>query len=257
MPAPDVALAAVSLRRALHYTQPQMAEAVGVSVATIRAWEQGRRHPSRSAFQVLAGLSRSAQEAARVRNAQEATRLRSPLKANPKPRGMREALSAVSPAVKRAAIRAHRALRDAGVPHVVVGGVAVGAHGHPRATKDIDFMTTDEAFVKRGVLIAGVREGLPFPAVDGIPVDYLGPTAGTGEAEMLEKVRHKRGLHAIPVRMLIRMKLYAGRVQDDADVVHLLNAGADATKIRRYVARVAPELVARFDALARRAAVER
>lgn len=38
------------------------------------------------------------------------------------------------------------ALTSLGVRHALVGGLAVGVHGHPRATKDIDFIVGAEAF---------------------------------------------------------------------------------------------------------------
>ncbi|MEM9184896.1 MAG: hypothetical protein AAGB00_00200 [Planctomycetota bacterium] len=37
------------------------------------------------------------------------------------------------------------ALNDAGVEYVVVGAYAVGAHGNPRATGDIDFLVRPKA----------------------------------------------------------------------------------------------------------------
>ena len=37
-------------------------------------------------------------------------------------------------------------LTDLGVPHMLIGGVAVGLHGYPRATKDVDFLVGPEAF---------------------------------------------------------------------------------------------------------------
>lgn len=38
------------------------------------------------------------------------------------------------------------------VPHALVGGLAVGLHGHPRATKDVDFLVGEEAFTSADVL---------------------------------------------------------------------------------------------------------
>ena len=39
-----------------------------------------------------------------------------------------------------------RRLTALGVPHALVGGLAVGVHGHPRATRDVDFLVGTEAF---------------------------------------------------------------------------------------------------------------
>ena len=44
------------------------------------------------------------------------------------------------------AVDVSRRLHQLGVPHVLIGGLAVGLHGHPRATKDVDFMVGTEAF---------------------------------------------------------------------------------------------------------------
>lgn len=46
----------------------------------------------------------------------------------------------VAGAIVDRAIEVSRQLADLGVPHVLIGGLAVGIHGHPRATKDVDFM---------------------------------------------------------------------------------------------------------------------
>jgi transcriptional regulator with XRE-family HTH domain len=42
------------LRKAAGFSQPQLAEAAGVSVGTLRGWEQGRREPLASAVCALA-----------------------------------------------------------------------------------------------------------------------------------------------------------------------------------------------------------
>jgi hypothetical protein len=50
-----------------------------------------------------------------------------------------EALAdAVAPKVLLDAVDASRRLSELGVPHALIGGLAVGVHGHPRATKDVD-----------------------------------------------------------------------------------------------------------------------
>jgi hypothetical protein len=37
------------------------------------------------------------------------------------------------------------ALADGGVEYVLIGGLAVGAHGFPRATKDVDIVPAPDA----------------------------------------------------------------------------------------------------------------
>jgi hypothetical protein len=41
---------------------------------------------------------------------------------------------------------ASQALVRAGIRHVVIGGLAVGASGHPRATKVVELLVGNEAF---------------------------------------------------------------------------------------------------------------
>lgn len=50
-----------------------------------------------------------------------------------------------------------RRLNEAGVQFAVCGALALGLHGHPRATKDIDFIVTPESLfeAKRVVKAAG------------------------------------------------------------------------------------------------------
>jgi hypothetical protein len=52
----------------------------------------------------------------------------------------------VAPKVLDAMRLASNALSALGVRHVVVGGLAVGANGNPRATRVVDFLVGDEAF---------------------------------------------------------------------------------------------------------------
>jgi len=52
----------------------------------------------------------------------------------------------VAPQVLLDAIRVGDRLTELGVPHALIGGLAVGLNGHPRATKDVDYMVGPEAF---------------------------------------------------------------------------------------------------------------
>ena len=51
-----------------------------------------------------------------------------------------ELAEVVAPSVLLDAIDTSRRLTALGVPHALIGGLAVGLHGHPRATKDVDFL---------------------------------------------------------------------------------------------------------------------
>ena len=53
------------------------------------------------------------------------------------------------------------ALSEAGAEHVVVGGYAVGVHGEPRATKDIDILVRPSRTNARRVMAALNQFGAP------------------------------------------------------------------------------------------------
>ena len=56
----------------------------------------------------------------------------------------------VSDKILRAAHAASSAYTKLGIRHALVGGLAVGAYGYARATKDVDFVVGDEAFIQVG-----------------------------------------------------------------------------------------------------------
>jgi hypothetical protein len=84
----------------------------------------------------------------------------------------------VAPEVLEAMEVASAALKRVGVRHVVVGALAVGANGFPRATKDVDFLVGDEAFERAGGLVS-LRAGVPFQ-VNRVPVDFISVGASEG-----------------------------------------------------------------------------
>ena len=45
---------------------------------------------------------------------------------------------------------------------VVVGGLAIGANGFPRATRDVDFLVGAEAFEHHADGLVTLRAGVPF-----------------------------------------------------------------------------------------------
>jgi hypothetical protein len=150
----------------------------------------------------------------------------------------------VAPKVLEALKLASEALTAAHVRHVVVGGLAVGANGHPRATKDVDFLVGDEAFEHHGKLVT-LRSGLPFQ-VDGVAVDFLSPEQ---DEPFLETALAAAPGSIIDAAPLIYLKLKAYRMQDRADVVSLIKASLDVETCRQYLQANAPALVARFEDL--------
>src|SRR5262249_34174056 len=115
------------------------------------------------------------------------------------------------------------ALARAGVRHVVVGGLAVGANGHPRATKDVDFLVGEEAFKHHSGGLVTMNPAIPIE-VNGVAIDYLSPRPDEGH--LAEALAAPPGTF-IDVARLVYMKLRASRFQDRADVAGLVKRGLD------------------------------
>lgn len=68
----------------------------------------------------------------------------------------------VAPRVLDAMRTASKQLRKAKIRHAVVGGLAVGAYGFARATKDVDFLVGEEAFQHHGGGLVTIAPGVPI-----------------------------------------------------------------------------------------------
>lgn len=147
---------------------------------------------------------------------------------------------------------ASSALTRLGVRHVLVGGLAVGANGNPRATKDVDFLVGDEAFEEHEGGFITMRPGVPIQ-VNGVPIDLL--SVGEDEAHLATALEAAPGA-PIDAPRLIYMKLKSPRQKDRVDVIELVKAGIDIEAARRYLTTNAPQLVERFDDAVGRAAAE-
>jgi hypothetical protein len=135
------------------------------------------------------------------------------------------ALDVTSPEIAVAVREASRALRSAGVRHALCGGIAVGAYGRPRATKDVDFLVGEEAFVKHGLLVT-MNPAVPTK-VGTVPVDSVPLEPHLRALEpILDAPAESEGVPVVPPEALIAMKLVAGRLQDQADIASLLENGA-------------------------------
>lgn len=145
-----------------------------------------------------------------------------------------------------------RLLTDLGVRHVVVGGIAVGANGYPRATKDVDFLVSEDAFLTKAGGVVLLAPGIPFQ-VDGVAIDYL--AANADESHLGAVLEGSFGA-AIDAPRLIYMKLKANRLRDQLDVVELVKAGVDREQCRSYLVAHAQPLLELFDKYVRQAATE-
>jgi hypothetical protein len=133
------------------------------------------------------------------------------------------------------------AFNDQGVEYLVVGAHALAAHGHVRATKDLDVWVRPEAGnaarVLRGLRVFGAplqglteadlsEPGLIFQiGVAPVRIDVITEIDGVEFAEAWpERLQARLGDLEVPVlsrKHLIQNKRAAGRLQDLADLERL------------------------------------
>ena len=135
--------------------------------------------------------------------------------------------SVVAPDVINALATASAELQRLGIRHLVVGALAVGMYGAPRATPDVDLLVGPEAYehysVRRREFTCFVP-GVPV-LVDGVRID-LYPGDGGGGGAFADQVRAQETLrHTIPVALpeeVVLQKLRLWRTKDKRDVEALL-----------------------------------
>jgi hypothetical protein len=158
----------------------------------------------------------------------------------------------VAPEVLDAMKVASAALKRVGVRHVVVGGLAVGANGFPRATNDVDFLVGDEAFERHAGGLVTLRPGVPFQ-VNRVAVDFIGVEASENFLAAALQAEAGSMIEAAP---LIYMKMKSPRHRDRTDVIELIKAGLEVDQCRAYLLAHAPSFVADFDDAVERARAE-
>jgi hypothetical protein len=158
--------------------------------------------------------------------------------------------------VIRAAEEVAGILESRGVGAVVIGAVALAAHGYVRFTEDLDLgVNTDLGTLRQAadaLRTAGFEVELREPdgqdPLGGV-VDVRGPfglvqivnyggrfpaaiEGGLAAADTV--IRPGSGLRIVPPPHLVALKLYAGGTKSRADIVELLarNPDADMTAIR-------------------------
>jgi hypothetical protein len=152
----------------------------------------------------------------------------------------------VAPRVLAAMRSACRALSSLGVRNAVAGGLAVGAHGYPRNTRDVDLLVGDEAFERHAGGMVTLKPGVPIQ-IDGVSVDLLSASEGEAFLEQSLGPPTPGEVAVLPVGALVYLKLKSPRLKDRADVVELIKAGLAAASVRQYLERYAPPLVSRLD----------
>ena len=134
---------------------------------------------------------------------------------------------------------------------LLIGGLAVGAHGYVRATDDIDFITrltlsaVQERFRAQGIAATIVRGdvlgGDPpcvKAVVDGVRVDVLArvvPVDWDRAKELVFEDRKTR-LRVVDLEGLLRLKLRAGGPQDLMDTAALVLLHPDLREKAREIA---------------------
>lgn len=154
----------------------------------------------------------------------------------------------VAPGVLDAMKVASEALSRLGVRHVLAGGLAVGAYGYPRATKDVDFLVGDEAFEHHPGGIITMKSGVPIE-VRGVVVDFL--SVGESEGYLAEAFTTSlaAGIPVAPGPVLVYLKLKSPRAKDRADLIEMVKAGFDTRITREYLVLHAPALASKWDAI--------
>jgi hypothetical protein len=131
-----------------------------------------------------------------------------------------------------------------GVRHWVVGGLAVGAHGHPRATRHVDFFVGDEAFEHHGAGLVTMKPGVPIQA-NGVIIDHLSAQDEPFLSEGLPAAEVQ--LAVAPIEVLLYLKLKSPRAKDRADVIELIKAGADVGRTRTFLTAHAAQYLAALE----------
>lgn len=150
----------------------------------------------------------------------------------------------VAPEILVRAVTTSQRLTELGVPHALIGGLAVGVHGHPRATKDVDFLVGPQAYEGDGPILVfreELKEIVRVGITDLLAVDPRFPTL-TDELQLPEP----GALPVVALEPLILLKLEANRPQDQADISSLLTTDASVDRVVRYLRDAAPQLEPRL-----------
>lgn len=151
-------------------------------------------------------------------------------------------------------------LDERGIDYIVIGAVALLAHGYPRFTEDIDLVMTREGLQKFHEELVGLGYAPAFPGArkrlrsttDGVSIEVMttGEYPGDGKPksvsmpEPAEAAAEIDGIKFVTLEKLIELKLASGisapdRLKDLADVQELIKIrklGADfALNLDPYV----------------------
>lgn len=162
----------------------------------------------------------------------------------------------VAPQIILAMRVASAQLTKAGIRHSLVGGLAVGAYGYPRATKDVDFLVGNEAFCVHAGGIVTLAPEVPIE-VNSVAVDPISVAPDEQHLEdSLDSPCSSEGIPLAPVEVLVYLKLKSRRRKDGADIVEMIKAGMPVEEVRQHIEKRASESIDKFDSLVEEAARE-
>lgn len=162
--------------------------------------------------------------------------------------------SSLNPQVIDAVREVTRSLQASGVRHAVLGAIAIGVYGWPRATKDVDVLLGDEAWHKD--IGGGLTPLVDLPekvlgiGIDYLPLDVAGPFLEAGVAAPF----WTEGVPIAPPEVVVCTKLIRLAMRDGADIVEILKVGLiDRAAILAYLTEHTPMLVRRWNELCEQA----
>jgi hypothetical protein len=176
-----------------------------------------------------------------------------------------DAMTGRRTSLARAAAKALRALRNAKVPHAVIGATALAVRGLARMTRDLDVVVLlEDAYPALDALqAAGFRSVTPVDrsrepeamyvlesGEAGIDVDLL-VAAGEPESTVIAEASDAQvfGTTApvASLEHLLLMYLYSNEPRHLGDFARIVTSGeADLDKVGRYLSEVHPEMLATF-----------
>jgi hypothetical protein len=165
----------------------------------------------------------------------------------------------------RAAVKALEALKNADVPHAVIGATALAVRGLPRMTRDLDVVVLleDAHRALDALQAAGFRsltsidrshEAEPMYILEssegGIDVDLLvaaGEPECTVIAEAAEAPVFGTRAPVATLEHLLLMYLYSNEPRHLGDFARIVTSGdANLDRVRQYLSEVHPEMLPTF-----------